>query len=258
MSQAASNLPVPVATIGEVAQALGHIPAVNSAGIAAEIVRFVSDSMKALDQANRAVVKDAEAAGKVADLLTAIRRAMATQEIARKVHTTPLDAFKTKLMKLYGVATSNLEEATGILKQKARVFMDAEQRRQQAEADAARRDAEAEALRLAAAQAALGDAEGASQILEEAAARPAEVVKATATGAYGSTLGGRNRKVGTVTNNAQFLMDVLSSPDPACAKFIEDLRFPPSALNELAAAVLAGAKPLAGFKAELVNDITSR
>jgi hypothetical protein len=258
MNQSLTNRPLPIATIGEVAQALGHIPPANTSAISAEIVRFVSDSVKAVDQAMRAVVDTPEAAGKVADLLTAIRKASVVQENARKVHTAPLDAFKAKLMKLYGVAMGNLDEATTILKQKARVFMDAEQRRQQAEADAARHAAESEALRLASAQAALGDAEGAAQILEEAAARPAEVVKATATGAFGSTLGGRKRKVGTVTNNAQFLMDVLSSSDPVCASFVADLRFPQSALNDLAAAVLAGAKPLAGFKAEEVSDITAR
>lgn len=252
-----------IANIGEIAQALGHVPSVNTAAIAAEIVRFAQDGAKALDQAERAVIETQEAAGKAADLLKAIRATLNSQDAARKRYTGPLDDFKAKLMRLYAVGAGNLEAASDLLKQKAKVFLVREQDALRVEANAARLRQEEEALRLAAAQAALGDAAGAEQILAEASTRETEVVKATSTGAYGATLGGRVTKRGSVTDNTLFLQDVVSSTHPACVKFIADLRFPQSALNDLARAVLetkASDVPLKieGFKADEVTDISVR
>lgn len=247
-----------IANIGEIAQALGHVPAVNTSGIAAEIVRFAQDGAKALDQAERAVIDTQEAAGKAADLLKAIRSALNTQDAARKKYTAPMDEFKAKMLRLYAIGAGNLEEASNLLKKKAKVFIEKEQAARQAEANAARLQQEEEALRLATVHVSMGDAAGAEQILAEAAALVTGVVKATATGAYGATLGGRVSRRGTVLDNAAFLLDVVSSTDPICAAFISGLRFPQSSLNELARAILDGAKPLAGFKAEEVTDISSR
>jgi hypothetical protein len=253
------------ADIGQVASAIGTVPAMPPAVIAAEIVRFVIESNKALDQAERAVIKDNDTAGRAADLLKAIGSTISSQEAARKQHTAPLDAFKAKIMKFYGLATGNLEQAKEILKEKAGAFARAERDRLQAEADQRQRLAEEEAARLAAAQAALGDQEGADQILEEAAARPTEVVKVSATGVYGASLGLRTTKKGSVNNNRLFIKFLAGFMDsePAYGKFVDDLRFPQSALNDLARAVLdpdleaAVAQP-DGFVAEEIESISSR
>jgi hypothetical protein len=257
-----AQAPKAVATIGQVAHAIGQVPAANTAAIAAEIVRFVAEADKALDQATRAVVNTPEAAGKVADLLKAIRAEANRQDAARKAITAPLDEFKTKLTSLYRIALGTLTDATDILKDKASAYVKAEQARRDAEAAAQAKAAAAEAERLAKAQAALGDAKGAQQILDDAALLPAAAAKVTATGGYGATLGTRVTKKGTVVANRQFLYDLLQRADKndAVAKeFIDDLSFPQGRLNDLARAVIDAAyAPIAGFKAEEVSDISSR
>lgn len=265
MQRSTPKTPALVADIGEVAAAIGHMPQVPSAVIAAEIVRFVSEANKALGQAERAVIDDNESAGKAADLMKAITSALSSQDAARKIHTAPLDKFKAKLMQFYGLATTNLENARQILKDKTLVFAKAERARLEAEAAAAAAAAAEEAQRLAAAQAALGDADGAQQILDEAAARPVEAAKVGITGAYGASLGLRTQKVGQVTDNRAFLKFLVAFMDaePAYGKFVDDLRFPQSALNDLARAVLdpdlekAVAQP-DGFVAENVESTSSR
>lgn len=257
--------PALVADVGQVAAAIGPTPPLVASILASEIVRFVVESNKALDQAERAVVNSQESAGKAADLLRAITTAISSQDAARKIHTTPLDNLKAKIMKFYGLAQTNLELAKSILKDKANVYARAEQERLEREAAAARKAAEEEAARLAAAQAALGDEAGAEQILEEAAARPAEVVRMAATGAYGASMGLRKTIKGSVTDNRAFLKFLVgfAESEPAYAKFIDDLRFPQSAMNDLARAVLNDDLELAvaqpdGFKAEKISDISSR
>ena len=253
------------ADMGQVAASIGSLPIVVPAIVAAEIVRFVVDSCSALNQAERALVNDQESAGKAADLLKSITAAISAQEAARKIHTAPLDAFKAKLMKFYGVATANLEQARTLVKDKAITYARAEQERLEIEAADRARAAALETERLAQAQAALGDTDGAEQIREEAAARPSEVAKVSATGAYGATLGLRTQKRGTVTNNRAFLKFLVAFMDsePTYGKFVDDLRFPQSAMNDLARAVLdpdletAVAQP-DGFLAESESLISTR
>lgn len=250
-----------VATIGQVATAIGQIPAANTAGIAAEIVRFVAESDKALDQAEKAVVNSQESAGKVADLLRAIRAEAGRQEAARKAVTTPLDEFKGKVKKLYDIALESLNDATDILKNKAAAYVKAEQARRDAEAAAQAKAAAAEAERLAKAQAALGDAEGAQQILDDAALLPAAATRVTATGGYGATLGTRVTKKGTVIDTVDFLRALLELDDTStpCHDFLAAITFSQAQLNHLAKAVVEGTlKPIPGFKAEEVSDISSR
>ena len=257
-----SPVPLPIATIGEVAKAIGQLQSANTSGIAAEIVRFAQDGTKALDQANRAVINTPEAAGKAADLLRAIRMEMGRQESARKTHTAPLDTFKANLIKLYSVGLDTLNEATTVLKGKSLAFVREEQARRDAEAAVARQAAEAEAARLAAAQAALGDAEGAAQILTDAAALPMGADRVTATGGYGATLGTRVTKKGTVTDNYTFLSSVLelaNAGSTPCDDFITALTFSQAQLNNLARAVIDGSiKAIPGLKAEEVSDISVR
>jgi hypothetical protein len=264
VQRATPKHPAQTADIGQVSAAMGPPPVMVSSVMAAEIVRFVTESNKALEQAERAVVNSQESAGKAADLLKAITSTLGTQDAARKVHTAPLDAFKAKVMKFYGLAQTNLELAKSILKDKASVYARAEQARLEREAANARKAAEEEATRMAEAQAALGDQEGADQILEEAAAHTTEVAKFAAIGGYGGSLGLRSNTKGSVTDNRAFLKFLVGFiSEPAYAKFIDDLRFPQSAMNDLARAVLdpdlekAVAQP-DGFLAEKISDISSR
>ena len=251
--------------IGQVTAAIGPLPAVVTPIMANEIVRFVVESQKALSQAELAVVRNQDDAGKVADLLKAIRSALSAQEAARKIHTSPLDDFKAKVMRFYGLATKNLEDAQTLLKGKANDYARAERERLEAQAAAQRKKIEEEAARMAAAQAALGDAEGAQEILDQAAAQTVAVGKVAATGVYGATLGTRVTKRGSVTNSRQFIkfLAAFMDSEPAYGKFVDDLRFPQSALNDLARAVLdpdlekAVASP-DGFVAETVEDISAR
>lgn len=246
-------------TVGTVAQALGVPPTLNTSIISAEVVRFVGDADNILAQATRAVVKDDNTFGKATDLLKIIGSTIRTQDEARKAHTAPLDGFKQKITKLYLVSLERLEEAKVLLKEKSTAY--ALEQRRIAEAAAAVENAriQAEAAAAARAQAALGDKAGAAQILEEAAEIQAAPAKIQASGKFGATGGLRKVITGNVTNNRLFLEAVLTTNGAAFDTFINDLRFPASALNELAKCVVAGAvAPIHGFDAVESDSFVAR
>lgn len=246
-------------TAGTVAQALGAPPVLNTSLIGAEVARLSVDGQNALEQAERAVIKDDATLGKATDLLKAITAAISKQDAARKAHTKPLDEFKSKISTMFGAGLEKLEKAKSILKDKAGTYAVAEQRRRDAEAAIAAEALRKEAEKLAAAQAALGDDAGADQILEEAAEVKVAAPKVAGAGKFGGTGGLRKTTSGAVTNNRDFLEQIVMGESPAFDKFIADLRFPQSALNELAEAVVAGSvPPIPGFEAKQSESFVAR
>lgn len=227
-----------VMELGKVSTAIGPAPVLVAPVIAAEIIRFAGEGSKALIQASRLVVNDADSAGVAADLVKAINAEDKAQEAARKVHTSSLDVYKDRLMTLFGVGRKSLADAKQILMTKLQTFQTVERQRLAEEAEAQRKLQEAEATRLAAAQFALGDAEGAEQILEEAAALPVEPVKVVSAGSF-AVAGIRKVAVGGVGDRYALLRSLIDNPlEPGYAEVIESLTFSQRDLNALAKLVI--------------------
>lgn len=227
--------------------------------VAAEVTQFAVAGVTALDQAKRAVIKTEADAGAAADMLRAIGKAATAQEAARKAKTAPADNYKQKLMDLYAVGKDTLAEAKKIFSDKLLAYQNEQAAIQRAEIAAREKLAQEEAARLAAAQAALGDDEGAEQILEEAAALPAEQVKVTVSGTF-STAGQRVRRVGTVTDTLAFLEALVANPlEEGYGDIINSIEIGPARLNALAALVLDKTiQSIPGFNAEEVTGLNVR
>ena len=251
-------------TIDAIAKALTPQILIPVSEVAAELIRFRDEADKARQVAERAVLKTAQDAGNAADVLRAITTSLTRLETARKAKTEPLDKAKSQLMDLYRAAEKVYTEAKTTLQGKATVWRRAEEARLTKEAEDRRKARQEEAEKLAAAQAAMNDAAGAQQILEEAAAVVEPAPRAGATGIYGSVLGSTSRNVGEVTDRIGFLTAVAvayQNPDAdrhlrAIAAAIE---FPKSILNALAGAVNAGESfSPPGFRAGKTDNSTAR
>lgn len=232
-----TNLP---ARIDVISKALPLNLPIAGKVIAEEVVKYRGEADKALAVATRAEIIDIDTAGRAADVLRAITASEKKVDELRKVQTKPLDDQKKTITALYDVALQTYAKAKTLLNEKANVWRRAEEARLTAEAVERRKARQLEAERLAAAQVALGDEEGADQILEEAAALPVEQERVAAVGVYGSVLGTVNRNVGVVKDRRQFLQALSNAKDPLLVQILEKIEFPQSLLNKLAAAVHEG------------------
>jgi hypothetical protein len=232
-----ANLP---ARVDVIQKALPLNLVIPGAAIAEEVVKYVTEANKALAVAERAEIKDSDTAGRAADVLRAITTSEKKVDELRKEKTRPLDDQKEKITNLYKTALETFTKAKTLLSKKADVWRKAEEARLTAEAEERRKARQAEADRLAAAQASLGDDEGAQQILEEAAALPVERERVAAVGVYGSTLGTVNRNIGAVNDRRKFLQVLIAAKDPLLVQILEKIEFPQALLNKLAAAVNKG------------------
>lgn len=208
--------------------------------IAGEVVALNEEADRAEVVAARAVVNSAADAGKVADILRAINAQLALTDRKRKVHTDPIDSAKKQIMDLFRVPFTKFEKAKLVLQQKAGVWRRAEEARLTAEANARRIEKQQAAQAAAAAQSALGDADGAKQIIEEAEALTIEAEKPSAVGVYGGVLGGRKRSVGKVTDLRKFLAELIATQDPVLLDILASVEFSKSKLNALAALIHKG------------------
>lgn len=241
---------------------LAVIPAelpVDALKIVNEVLSFKDEAQKALAVAQRADVNGADPAGNAGDVLRAIGAARARLETARKSHTAGLDSLKANIMGFYSAPDKVYAEAQTTLKSKIDVWRRAEEDRLTREAEERRRARDEEARRLAAAQAALGDAEGATQILEEAAAVSSEPEKVRAVGVYGATVGSISRNVGYVDDRFAFFKALATSQDPAVKAIADDIVFPQALLNKLAKLVNDGESLCPpGFRAGKVDSSNIR
>lgn len=246
-------------TIGTIAEALPAPITFNAAIVAAELVRFAGDADKAEGIAERAVIEDEDSLGRGADVVKSITAVLKDLDAARMAQTKPLDTAKDKLMAFYGASRTRLMAAKTLLSTKMQTWQRAEQVRLEAAAAVARKAQEEEARKLAAAQAALGDAEGAEQILADAAAIKQAPVKATATGVYGASAGTTKRPVGKITNLRQFLAWAAKN---GSSELLDAVTVGQAALNRLAASTLAAAEAcpetaqIPGFEATRYESLT--
>ena len=241
MVTAAKNLPAPIPNRLEVIEkSLPIALSIPGKVIATEVVKYRTEADKALAVAGRAVITTADDAGNAADVLRAITASLRRLEEDRKAKTQPLDKQKSEITALYDIAKEVYGKAKKVLDEKVTTWRRAEEKRLTAEAEERRKERQAEAERLAAAQAALGDDDGADQILEEAAALPIEPERVSAIGTYGGSLSTRARNVGKITDRAAFLRVLAGSTDPTLIEIREKIEFPQALLNKLAKAVAEG------------------
>ncbi len=248
-----TNVPAPIGTI---AAGLPKPIEFNSGEIAADLQRYADEADKAVAVVNRAVIDDQDSFDRGADLAKSIRVTLASVEDSRRKLTLPLDAAKKRLTSLFATPADKLEMALSAIKRKMDAFRRAEEQRRREAAEAARRAAEEEARKLAEAQAAMGDAEGAQQIIEEAAALPVVSEKVTATGVYGGSAGSRKRAVGEITNKIDFVRWALENS----LTTISEAEFKASVLNALARGILEGGEnpQIPGFSYRYEESLTIR
>ncbi len=248
-----------VVKIGDIASALPKPVSLNASAVAAEIVKYNDESLRAEGNALRAEITNEETFGNGAEVIKSITVQLKQLDETRLTHTRPYDTAKEAVITMFGVAKKRLEDAKKTLSTKMTVWQQAEIARRQKEAADERARLAQEAQERADAQAALGDEEGAEQILEEAASTPVAPVKVSTVGIYGARAGTRKTKVGTVRNLDSFLNALSKRREPAIKDFAASIEFSKAALNRLAAQVLNGDIPaIPGFDAEEKTDLDVR
>lgn len=183
---------------------------------------YACEADKAEAAAARLVVTDQDSYNSATDLAASAKKVSTELETTRKSYTSVLDAAKTKLMGLFNAPKGRLDAVVAGTNVKMGTWARAEQARRQREADEQRRATEAEAKRLADAAAAMGDKEGAKQIVAEAAAIKIEPAKVTGTGTYGASTVAQKRPVGEVFDKLAFLRWLVSNPQPLEAVLVFD------------------------------------
>lgn len=220
-----------------VAQSLTQRLPLAPSVIAGQVCSLDEQAEKAVAVAERAEIKTAGDAGNAADVLRAISAQLRLVDSQRKKHTDPLDDAKSQIMNLFRVPFAKFTKAQLVLKNKVTAWRRVEEARLTAEAEEKRKERLRLAEQKAAAQVALGDADGAQRIAEEAAALPVEPEKVRAVGIYGSSLGSRKRSVGNVVDRRAFLQELAGSRDPLLTEILDGIEFPKVSLNRLAAAI---------------------
>lgn len=254
-----TNLPVALTT-NVIAAALTHQVPVAVETIAADVVKYSEESAKALAVAERAQITDEKAAGNAADVIRAIIASGKRLDADAKKHVADLDAQSTTITNFFKISKGVYLAAKTKLDEKVTAWRQAEEKKLIAEAAEKRKAQQAEAARLATATAALGDAEGATRIIEEAAA--AVVIappKPIAVGVYGGMTSSAKRHVGKVEDRAAFFKALAVSKDPLVVSIAEKIEFPQALLNSLAKAVAEGETIApSGFKADTATSNTYR
>lgn len=253
------NLPAGPLRLDVVAGAIPSVIRLDNSSIAAEVIRFREESEKAVAVAGRAVIDSPNAAGNAADVLRAINGSLRKLAIAKTARLDDLKNAVDSLASMFSVSEVAYKAAKQELTRKVGVWRTAEELRIIAESNAKKAERAARAEQLAAAQIALGDAEGAQQIIEEAAAVPDEAPKIQAIGVYGSTMGTARRNVGKVVDTRAFVAALATSKCEHMTAILDRIEFPVSLLNKLAAAVQAGeALSPPGFTADVDTKDVAR
>lgn len=173
--------------------------------IVAALTDFSVEAIKASGQAQRAVINDLESFGKGGDLIKAINAQVKAAETARRRYMTPFETAAKRISDLFKAAGGQFTDAKDTISAKMLAWQRAEDQRRREEAAAAEAARKAEAEALARAQAALGDEEGAEQIIADATEITVAPEKVVAQGSYGSTTGTRKTPKGEITDISAFL-----------------------------------------------------
>ncbi len=253
-----TNLPVALNTT-VIAAALPQQVPLAVEMIAADVVKYSEEAHKALAVAERAQITDDKAAGNAADVIRAIIASRKRLDTDAKKHTADLKSRTVTITDFFKVSDAVYLQAKTKLDDKVTVWRRAEEAKILADNAKKREELQAEAARLAAATAALGDAEGATRIVEEAAAVMIEPARPMAVGVYGGTTGSAKRHVGTVEDRAAFFKALAVSKDPLVVAIATKIEFPQALLNSLAKAVTEGDTIApGGFKAGDATNNTYR
>lgn len=254
-----NTLPTVPLRLDVVAAAIPAAVKLDNSSIAAEVIRFREESEKAVAVATRAVIDTASAAGNAADVLRAINGALRKLALAKAERLSGLKSAMDNLSVMFTVSETAYNAAKTELTRKVGVWRAAEELRITEESTARKVERAERAQTLAAAQAALGDPEGAQQIIEEAAAIPDELPKVQAVGVYGSTMSTTRRNVGKVTDTRAFLAALATSKCEYMTAILDRIELPTALLNKLAAAVQAGeALCPSGFLADVDTKDVAR
>lgn len=227
-------------TSDKIAESLQRRVDLSPVLIAGQIVSENEQAEKALVVADAFEVTTAKDAGDAADVLRAMKSSLERIDRMRKDHTAPLDAAKEAIHNLFKIPFTKMTKAQLVLTSKLNAWRVVEQRRLTLEAEDRRKAQAAKAKAAAEVHVALGDMEGAKQIVEEAAAVQIAPEKIEAVGIYGSSVGSRSRAVGSVGDRRKFLRALADSDSPALVEILEGITFPQISLNRLAAAVEKG------------------
>lgn len=248
-----------VLTLGSVASSLPKPVALNAGSVAAAIMNYETESLRAEGNAVRAVINDEETLGRGADVVKSITVQLTNLDETRLEQTRLYDSAKKTVMDLFGGPKKRFEESKTVLLGKMDVWQRAETVRRKKEADEAIAKAKEEADAQAEALLAAGDEQGAEQVLEEAATVVIAPAKVVATGFYGGTAGVRKQKTGSVRNRYSFLNALVKRSEPSIKDFVAEMEFSQAGLNRLAALVLSGdINAIPGFDAEEKSAPTVR
>lgn len=254
-----------VAEISEKEQAASNAIATQIADLSRDLIpieiardafKYNSFGQQAVVQVEKAVLDTPEKFGLAGDLMKAISSNLKAGEEARKSRTDLLRSRIDYITKLFTPGLTKLEDAKKALQKKLNVYAEQLEKQQREEAAKKQKAAEEQALALAQTQMDMGDAKGASEVLDSASKaidKIGEGAKATGRGVYGSTSHGVKRWVGSVENPAHFLTALIAL-DPE--KILDYVEFKPIALNALAKRMgeAKDKKEIAGFKFEQVRN----
>jgi hypothetical protein len=212
--------------------------------------KFNEFGKQALVQVEKAVLDTPDKFGLGGDLMRAITQNLRACEEARKSRTDKVNSLVDYITSLFKPGKTKLESAKAGLQKKLNEYERKEREKREAEAAEKKKVAEEAALALASTQQAMGDTDGAHQVLDQATKTIDKIdqgTKVVGHGAYGSTSSVRGRWVGSVKDPAAFVIELAKvAPD----KILDYLEFKQSALNKLAKkqGEDKDAKPIAGFE----------
>jgi hypothetical protein len=226
------------------------------ANISFRAVRVASLADQAMQQAERAEIKDQDSFNSGADLTKIIGTTLKESEADRKTFTAPLDEFKKYVTGLFQNSNAKLEKAKSTITMKMNRWAAEEQRKKQEAARAAAKEAEDRALAMAAAQASIGDDKGADQILDKASTvitKAAAEAKVTATGNFGAAAAARTTISGDVENPSAFL-NWLLQPEHNLQDILAVVDFKKSGLNAIAKKAKAAGTTVPGLTIKVSED----
>lgn len=228
-------------------------PVLSAADISKSLVSYAVEAEKAIEAATRLEVKDQASYDVATTVGASISAVLRNLEGSRKSYTSPLEDAKKRLIALFNGPGDRLTSSLDAIKRKMDAWRVAERARLDAAAGAERKRIADEAKTLAAAATAMGDAEGAKQIVADAAAIVVEPAKIVGTSAFGATTSERKLPTGAITDKRAFLTWALAEgPD-----IIDALDIGKTALNRLAKTLLeakAAANAVPGFAFEYTES----
>lgn len=242
------------------------VPALDVKAVGEKLAEFGERADKALAASLRVEIDSEEKAAKVTDFVAALTKTLAEVDDYRKATTGQFDKLVKGLNGLFNLGPkAKLEQAKTAAQAKLGKYVRDQRAKAEEEARAAAERAAAEAAAQAAQAVKEGDAEGAMQILQEAASVVVEAPRVEVRG-NAAVLATTRRKVGRITDLRAFLAWAATSPSPQALAICGGITVGQREQNQLAARVLdiqenplAGTPPsIPGFVAEYEETFGAR